>query len=124
MIYYRLPISVVAHGERYGCFAIKVDDDLQVLFHCRKQFPELLATELFVEMRIRIHIPQMLQGRLALRSSMIQRRIRSFGELAVAIAAAPYLVSVLVVERDPESLVEEALRANDSDNESEFIEGQ
>ncbi|MED6219340.1 hypothetical protein PIB30_034858, partial [Stylosanthes scabra] len=50
MIYYRLPISVVAQGVNYGRFTIEADDDLQVLFHCRRQFPEVRTTELFVEM--------------------------------------------------------------------------
>ncbi|MED6129725.1 hypothetical protein PIB30_110710, partial [Stylosanthes scabra] len=39
-IYYRIPISVVARGVKYGCLAVEGDDDLQILFHCRRQFPE------------------------------------------------------------------------------------
>ncbi|MED6150054.1 hypothetical protein PIB30_068493 [Stylosanthes scabra] len=123
MIYYRLPISVVAQGVKYGCFAIETDEDLQVLFHCRRQFPrcepQSCLWRCLIHLRVlvvplRIHIPPMLPGRLALRSSTIQR---SFGELTVAIAAAPHPVSVPVVEKDPELLVEETLRANDSDDE-------
>ncbi|MED6155792.1 hypothetical protein PIB30_008374 [Stylosanthes scabra] len=49
MIYYRIPISVAASGVKYGCFAVEGDDDLQILFHCRRQFPEVRRTELFVE---------------------------------------------------------------------------
>ncbi|MED6193138.1 hypothetical protein PIB30_016232 [Stylosanthes scabra] len=41
MIYYRIPISVVAQGVMYGSFAIEADKDLQVLFHCRRQFLEV-----------------------------------------------------------------------------------
>ncbi|MED6150645.1 hypothetical protein PIB30_074412 [Stylosanthes scabra] len=48
-IYYQIPISVVARGVKYGCLAVEGDDDLQILFHCRKQFPEVRTTELFVE---------------------------------------------------------------------------
>ncbi|MED6185761.1 hypothetical protein PIB30_060234, partial [Stylosanthes scabra] len=48
-IYYRIPISVVAQGVKYGCLAIKGDDDLQIVFHCRRQFPEVRTTKLFVE---------------------------------------------------------------------------
>ncbi|MED6178812.1 hypothetical protein PIB30_111123, partial [Stylosanthes scabra] len=48
-IYYRIPISVVAQGVKYGCLAIEGDDDLQIVFHCRRQFPEVRTTELFVE---------------------------------------------------------------------------
>ncbi|MED6134958.1 hypothetical protein PIB30_041843 [Stylosanthes scabra] len=49
MIYYRIPIFVVARGVKYGCFAVEWDDDLQILFHCRRQFPEVRTTELFIE---------------------------------------------------------------------------
>ncbi|MED6124808.1 hypothetical protein PIB30_062364 [Stylosanthes scabra] len=48
-IFYRIPISVVAQGVKYGCLAVEGDDDLQILFHCRRQFPEVRTTELFVE---------------------------------------------------------------------------
>ncbi|MED6183290.1 hypothetical protein PIB30_036556 [Stylosanthes scabra] len=48
-IYYRIPISVVAQGVMYGCVAVKGDDDLQIMFHCRRQFQEVRTTELFVE---------------------------------------------------------------------------
>ncbi|MED6193792.1 hypothetical protein PIB30_022707 [Stylosanthes scabra] len=48
-IYYRILISVVAQCMQYGCLAVKGDDDLQILLHCRKQFPEVRTTELFVE---------------------------------------------------------------------------
>ncbi|MED6108437.1 hypothetical protein PIB30_023845, partial [Stylosanthes scabra] len=50
MIYYRILISVVAQGVKYGCFAIEADENLQVLFHCRRQFQEARTTELFVKM--------------------------------------------------------------------------
>ncbi|MED6110316.1 hypothetical protein PIB30_041820 [Stylosanthes scabra] len=45
MIYYHIPISVVAHGVKYGCFTIEADEDLQVLFHCRRQFLEVQTTD-------------------------------------------------------------------------------
>ncbi|MED6226620.1 hypothetical protein PIB30_105619, partial [Stylosanthes scabra] len=48
-IYYRISISVVARGVKYGCLAVEGDDDLEILFHCRRQFPEVRTTELFVE---------------------------------------------------------------------------
>ncbi|MED6208877.1 hypothetical protein PIB30_049277 [Stylosanthes scabra] len=49
IIYYRIPISVVAQGVKYGCFAVEGDDDLKIMFHCQRQFPEVRTTELFVE---------------------------------------------------------------------------
>ncbi|XP_057755521.1 uncharacterized protein LOC130974681 [Arachis stenosperma] len=46
--FYRIPISVLQEIEKCDCFTIGSDEDLQVLFHCRRQFskvrtPELLA---------------------------------------------------------------------------------
>ncbi|MED6165342.1 hypothetical protein PIB30_098670, partial [Stylosanthes scabra] len=49
IIYYRIPISVVAQGVKYGCFAIEANEDLHVLFQCRRQFPEARTTQLYVE---------------------------------------------------------------------------
>ncbi|MED6142510.1 hypothetical protein PIB30_114438, partial [Stylosanthes scabra] len=51
-IYDCILISVVAQGVMYGSFAIQADEDLQVLFHCRRQFLEVRTTELFVEMLV------------------------------------------------------------------------
>ncbi|MED6167776.1 hypothetical protein PIB30_006057 [Stylosanthes scabra] len=48
-IYNRILISVVAQGVKYGCFVVEGDDDLQILFPCRRQFPEVRTTKLFVE---------------------------------------------------------------------------
>ncbi|RYR18365.1 hypothetical protein Ahy_B03g062981 [Arachis hypogaea] len=47
-LYYRIPRYVVSDGVKYDSFVIDSDEDLQVLFHCRRQFskvriPELLA---------------------------------------------------------------------------------
>ncbi|MED6137982.1 hypothetical protein PIB30_070062 [Stylosanthes scabra] len=38
-----------ASWVKYGCFSIEADEDLQVFFHCRRQFLEVRTTELFVE---------------------------------------------------------------------------
>ncbi|MED6126020.1 hypothetical protein PIB30_074342 [Stylosanthes scabra] len=102
--------SSQAQGVKYGCFAIEGDEDLQVLFHCRRQFPEVRTTELFVE---------------------IVDPLASFGGSAPnphsTNAAGP---SRPVIQHDteehqrvPEPLVEEALQPDDSDDESVFIEG-
>ena len=46
--FYRIPITVLQETVKYDCFTIGSDEDLQVMFHCRRQFskvrtPELLA---------------------------------------------------------------------------------
>ncbi|MED6212329.1 hypothetical protein PIB30_082261 [Stylosanthes scabra] len=56
MIYYRIPISVVAQGVKYGCFAIEGDDDLQILFHCRRQFLENPIILFWASRAVHLHI--------------------------------------------------------------------
>ncbi|MED6126347.1 hypothetical protein PIB30_077572, partial [Stylosanthes scabra] len=48
-LYYRILVSVVSNSVKYGSFVIASDKDLQVLFHCRKQYPEVRTTELFAK---------------------------------------------------------------------------
>ncbi|RYQ99045.1 hypothetical protein Ahy_B07g086893 [Arachis hypogaea] len=38
--FYRIPIMVLQESVKYDCFTIGSDEDLQVMFHCRRQFPE------------------------------------------------------------------------------------
>ncbi|MED6212858.1 hypothetical protein PIB30_087458 [Stylosanthes scabra] len=157
-IYYRIPISVVARGVKYGCLAVEGDDDLQILFHCRRQFPEARTTELFVKIADSLEssggsapIPRPvnvgeasgsrnqrvvslvasssfdfnLQAEMATGKNELGDS-RSFGELGVAVAATPQPVSPPAFEGVPvpDPQVVEALRADDSDAEPEFIEGK
>ncbi|MED6172850.1 hypothetical protein PIB30_053779 [Stylosanthes scabra] len=48
-IFYRVAVAVVSSGVKYDCFSVESDEDLQVLFHCWQQFPEVRTTELYVE---------------------------------------------------------------------------
>ncbi|MED6110934.1 hypothetical protein PIB30_047609 [Stylosanthes scabra] len=126
MIYYRIPISVVAQGVMYGSFAIQADEGLQVLFYCRSQFPEVRTTELFMEMVA----PLASSGG----STPGQHSANIAGPSRRAIQAepaagyrtgigAPQALCAPPVQRVPDPGVEEALRANDSDDEPPFIEG-
>ncbi|MED6193903.1 hypothetical protein PIB30_023568 [Stylosanthes scabra] len=147
MIYYRIPISVVAQGVKYGCFSIEADDDLQVLFHYRRQFPEVRTTELFVEMLdplassggspsnphstivagpSRPVIQHVLEAhRVASPTFRIYHEAEAaecVGDLAKTEAhqvvpptfRIPHALPVPHVEKDPEPLLDEALRADDS----------
>ncbi|RYR68566.1 hypothetical protein Ahy_A03g015054 isoform C [Arachis hypogaea] len=38
--FYRIPITVLQDTVKYDCFTISSDEDLQVMFLCRRQFPE------------------------------------------------------------------------------------
>ncbi|MED6177131.1 hypothetical protein PIB30_095038 [Stylosanthes scabra] len=146
-------------GVKYGCLAVEGDDDLQILFHCRRQFLEIRTTELFVEIadslaslggsapnpwpvnvggafnsrnQREVDVPQIvspsfgfnLQAEAATGANEL-RDSRSFGELGVAMAATQQPVSPPAFEGvpDPDPHVGEALRPDDSDVESEFIEG-
>ncbi|RYR54287.1 hypothetical protein Ahy_A06g029548 isoform B [Arachis hypogaea] len=39
--FYRIPIKVLQDTVKYDCFTISSDEDLQVMFLCRQQFPEV-----------------------------------------------------------------------------------
>ncbi|RYR34596.1 hypothetical protein Ahy_A10g049552 [Arachis hypogaea] len=49
-LFYRIPISVLQKIMKYDCFTIGSDEDLQVLFHCRQQFPEIKTPELMAKL--------------------------------------------------------------------------
>ncbi|RYR12359.1 hypothetical protein Ahy_B04g069896 isoform D [Arachis hypogaea] len=50
MLFYRIPICVLRDDVKYDSFFIGSDKDLQVLFHCRHQFPEVRTTELLAKL--------------------------------------------------------------------------
>ncbi|XP_020987475.1 uncharacterized protein LOC107464810 [Arachis duranensis] len=48
--FYRILISVLEEIVKYDCFTIGSDEDLQVLFHCRWQFPEVRIPKLLAKL--------------------------------------------------------------------------
>ncbi|XP_057740504.1 uncharacterized protein LOC130957674 [Arachis stenosperma] len=48
-LFYRIPIFVVCDDVKYDSFVISSDEDFQVLFHCRRQFPKVRTSELLVK---------------------------------------------------------------------------
>ncbi|XP_057730217.1 uncharacterized protein LOC130945527 [Arachis stenosperma] len=48
--FYRIPITVLQETVKYDCFMIGSDEDLQVMFHCRRQFPEVRTPELLAKL--------------------------------------------------------------------------
>ncbi|XP_057719315.1 uncharacterized protein LOC130933713 [Arachis stenosperma] len=48
--FYRIPITVLQEIVKYDCFTIGSDEDLQVMFHCRRQFPEVRTPELLAKL--------------------------------------------------------------------------
>ncbi|XP_015935088.1 uncharacterized protein LOC107461138 [Arachis duranensis] len=48
--FYRIPITVLQDTVKYDCFMISSDEDLQVMFLCRRQFPEVRTPELLAKL--------------------------------------------------------------------------
>ncbi|MED6144067.1 hypothetical protein PIB30_012154 [Stylosanthes scabra] len=155
MLYYRIPIFVVTQGVKCGCFAIEANGDLQVLFHCRRQFLDVRTTELFVEMLDPLassggsapnphsaivaglshpviqHIPEAHRVESPTfeiyHEAEVAECVGDLGDTEAHVVASPtfgipHALPVLPVERDSEPLVDEALRADDSDDEPKFFE--
>ncbi|XP_016178644.1 uncharacterized protein LOC107621120 [Arachis ipaensis] len=49
-LFYRIPILVLRDDVKYDSFVIGSDEDLQVLFHCRHQFPEVRTPEMLTKL--------------------------------------------------------------------------
>ncbi|MED6211479.1 hypothetical protein PIB30_074055 [Stylosanthes scabra] len=128
MIYYRIPISVVAQGVKYGCFAIEADEDLQVLFHCRRQFPEVWTTELFVEMLDPLassggSAPNPHSAIVELLSRPVIQGYKIFRGDRGCCCSSTACSARSACGEDPKPPVDKALRADDSDDEPAFFEG-
>ncbi|XP_057756557.1 uncharacterized protein LOC130975844 [Arachis stenosperma] len=48
--FYRIPVTVLQNTMKYDCFTINNDVDLQVMFLCRRQFPEVRTPELLARL--------------------------------------------------------------------------
>ncbi|XP_057760231.1 uncharacterized protein LOC130980587 [Arachis stenosperma] len=48
--FYRIPVTVLQDTAKYDCFTISSDEDLQVMFLCRRQFPEVRTPELLAKL--------------------------------------------------------------------------
>ncbi|XP_015954254.1 uncharacterized protein LOC107478632 [Arachis duranensis] len=48
--FYRIPITVLQDTVKYDCFTIGSDENLQVMFQCRRQFPEVRIPELLAKL--------------------------------------------------------------------------
>ncbi|RYR61204.1 hypothetical protein Ahy_A04g018342 [Arachis hypogaea] len=48
--FYRIPTAVLHDTVKYDCFTIGSDEDLQVMFLCRRQFPEVRTPELLAKL--------------------------------------------------------------------------
>ncbi|RYR56528.1 hypothetical protein Ahy_A05g022229 isoform B [Arachis hypogaea] len=48
--FYRIPVTVLQNTVKYDCFTINNDEDLQVMFLCRRPFPEVRTPELLARL--------------------------------------------------------------------------
>ncbi|XP_016207298.1 uncharacterized protein LOC107647764 [Arachis ipaensis] len=53
-VLYKIPMAVVSSGVQYETFVIGSDEDMGVLFHCRRNFPEVRIHELFAKLEDRL----------------------------------------------------------------------
>ncbi|MED6170008.1 hypothetical protein PIB30_026464 [Stylosanthes scabra] len=74
---------------KYDCFAVEGGGDLQILFHCRRQFPKYEAD---VRQAAFPSFDFNLQAKAAAGAHNLGDS-HSFGEFVVAMAATPQLVS-------------------------------
>ncbi|RYR65535.1 hypothetical protein Ahy_A03g011471 [Arachis hypogaea] len=49
-LFYRISISILRDDVKCDLFVISSDEDLKVLFHCRRQFPEVRTPELLAKL--------------------------------------------------------------------------
>ncbi|XP_057750445.1 uncharacterized protein LOC130968942 [Arachis stenosperma] len=49
-LFYRIPISMLRDDVKYDSLIIGSDEDLEVLFHCSRQFPEVKTPELLAKL--------------------------------------------------------------------------
>ncbi|MED6216788.1 hypothetical protein PIB30_011114 [Stylosanthes scabra] len=128
MIYYRIPISVVAQRGMYGSFAIQADEDLQesVPRGANHRAGEMLAPLANLGGSAPGQHSANVAGHRAVRSRPNQRRSSSCpqrSEYIMRQKQAPQALCAPPVQRVPDPGVEEALRADDSDDEPPFIDG-
>ena len=51
-IFYKIPIAVVSSGVQYDTFVLAADEDIRVLFHCVRSFPEVRIHELYAKLEV------------------------------------------------------------------------
>ncbi|XP_057744757.1 uncharacterized protein LOC130962580 [Arachis stenosperma] len=51
-IFYKIPIAVVSSGVMYDTFVLGADEDIRVLFHCVRSFPEVRIHELYAKLEV------------------------------------------------------------------------
>ncbi|XP_016191515.1 uncharacterized protein LOC107632334 [Arachis ipaensis] len=53
-LFYKISIAVVSTGVKYDTFVIAADEDIRVLFHCVRSFPEVRIHELYAKLEVSV----------------------------------------------------------------------
>ncbi|MED6135881.1 hypothetical protein PIB30_050868 [Stylosanthes scabra] len=131
-LFYRAPVAVVSEHVQYSPFIINTDDDLEVIFHCRRDFPEVRTTELYANLPPPAApagpvIPPLVASPSF--AADLHRDDddeydlddnRTFGELVTAVASNPRTPQMGIQISETEG-VEEALREDEEEEEPELI---
>ncbi|XP_016165305.1 uncharacterized protein LOC107607924 [Arachis ipaensis] len=51
-LFYKIPIAVVSTSVKYDTFVLAADEDIRVLFHCVRSFPEVRIHELYAKLEV------------------------------------------------------------------------
>ncbi|XP_016199284.1 uncharacterized protein LOC107640260 [Arachis ipaensis] len=51
-LFYKIPIAVVSTGVKYDTFVLAADEDIRVLLHCVRSFPEVRIHELYAKLEV------------------------------------------------------------------------
>ncbi|XP_057720210.1 uncharacterized protein LOC130934684 [Arachis stenosperma] len=54
-IFYKIFIAVVSSGVQYDTFVLAADEDIRVLFHCVRSFPEVRIHELYAKLEVAVN---------------------------------------------------------------------
>ncbi|XP_015931884.1 uncharacterized protein LOC107458192 [Arachis duranensis] len=54
-LFYKIFIAVVSTGVKYDTFVLAADEDIRVLFHCVRSFPEVRIHELFAKLEVGVN---------------------------------------------------------------------
>ncbi|XP_015940141.1 uncharacterized protein LOC107465685 [Arachis duranensis] len=110
-LFYRIPISVLRDDVKYDSFVISSDEDMQVLFHCRCQFPKVRSPKLLAKL-----------VDVASSSGGSNRNLHSTGHLASS-SAMPIGSSsaVLVIAPEPALVASPSFAVNLNHNCDAFV---
>ncbi|XP_057746611.1 uncharacterized protein LOC130965868 [Arachis stenosperma] len=121
-LFYNIPIAIVPTGVKYDTFVISFDEDLWILFHYRRSFPEIRIHELYAKLDVGVNSsgasapnPQSTViggGFSSMAAGFVPFENRSVRQQTFEVASGPSIIELGKPDR-----VENAMREDDSDQE-------